>query len=140
MPEESEVLPLKKVSMVFSALSLGFGILLGFRIWDFELGIWGCSTSSAVAGWIMTLTIEIPDHLASCWPEGGDGMARTVLEDFAVESYRQGRLSAFQVRQLLGHESRWETEEFLSSHDAWPDLTVQEMLADGRALNALLGR
>ncbi len=88
----------------------------------------------------MTLTIEIPDHLASCWPEGGDGMARTVLEDFAVESYRQGRLSAFQVRQLLGHESRWETEEFLSSHDAWPELTVQEMLADGRALNALLGR
>ena len=115
-----------------------FSIIAGIS--DFELGIWGCSTGSAVADRLMTLTIEIPDHLASCWPEGGDGMARTVLEDFAVESYRQGRLSAFQVRQLLGHESRWETEEFLSSHDAWPDLTVQEMLADGRALNALLGR
>lgn len=88
----------------------------------------------------MTFTIEIPDHLAACWPQGRDRMARMVLEDFAVESYRQGRLSAFQVRQLLGHESRWETEEFLSSHDAWPELTAEEVLADGRALNALLGR
>lgn len=75
----------------------------------------------------MTVTLEIPDHLAECWPQGSDGMARMVLEDFAVESYRQGRLSAFQVRQLLGHGSRWETETFLSLHDAWPATTVADL-------------
>lgn len=78
----------------------------------------------------MTVTLEIPDALADCWPQGNGGLARTVLEDFAVESCRQGRLSAFQVRQLLGHASRWETREFLANHDALPSLTLEEVLED----------
>ena len=64
-------------------------------------------------------------------------MARTVLEDFAVESYRQGRLTAFQVRQLLGHDSRWETEEFLSTREAWPATTVEELKAGLHHLEGL---
>ncbi|MDB6134665.1 MAG: hypothetical protein JWM59_2908 [Verrucomicrobiales bacterium] len=88
----------------------------------------------------MTVILEIPDDIAAGWPQGSDSMARTVLEDFAVEAYLQGRLTAFQVRQLLVHDSRWETEEFLSAREAWPELAVEEVLADGRALNALLGR
>ena len=88
----------------------------------------------------MTVILEIPDDFGAGGPQGGDGMARTVLEDFAVEAYRQGRLTAFEVRQLPGHESRWETEEFLSAREAWPELAVEEVLARGRALNALLGR
>ena len=43
----------------------------------------------------MTLTLEIPESLASAWAEDRDGMARAILEDYAVEAYRQGRLSAF---------------------------------------------
>ena len=87
----------------------------------------------------MIVTLEIPDALASCWPQGEKGIARTVLEDFAVESYRQGRLSCFQVGQLLGYDSRWETEEFLASHDAWPAITPEQTAEDGRRLNTRLG-
>lgn len=74
----------------------------------------------------MTVTIEIPDSLATCWQRQDGDLARTVLEDFAVKSYRQGRLSLAQVRQLLGHASRWETEAFLSDHEAWPGTTVED--------------
>lgn len=75
----------------------------------------------------MVVTIEIPDSLTSCWRQPPEEMARVVLEDFAVESYRQGRLTTYQVRRLLGHASRWETESFLSSHDAWPGTTVEHL-------------
>jgi len=82
------------------------------------------------------LTIEIPDNLIACLPQGSEGMARTVLEDFAVESYRQGRLTAFHIRQLLGHESRWETRDFLSAHGAWAGPSAEEVLADAETAAA----
>ena len=86
---------------------------------------------------LMIVTLEIPDDIAAGWPQGSDGMARTVLEDFAVEAYRQGRLTAFQLRQLLGHGSRWETRDFLASHDALPGLTLEEVLKDAAVAAAI---
>ncbi len=53
-----------------------------------------------------------------------------VLEDAAVEAYRQGKLTAMQVRVLLGHESRRETQEVLASHDAIRSLGADEVLVD----------
>jgi hypothetical protein len=86
----------------------------------------------------MTLTLEIPDSIAPAWKSEGEDVARAILEDSAVEAYRQGRLSAFQIRQLLGHASRWETEDFLSAHGAWPGLTEDEAREDSRRLSELL--
>lgn len=54
-------------------------------------------------------------------------MSRAMIESLAVEGYRSGRISAFTVGQLLGHESRWETQDFLAEHDAWPGQTVAEL-------------
>ncbi len=75
----------------------------------------------------MTVTIQIPDSLVACWQEDAGNLARTVLEDFAVGSYRQGKLSPAQVREMLGHGSRWETEAFLSRHEAWPGTSVEDL-------------
>ncbi len=86
----------------------------------------------------MTLTIEIPDSLASCWPPDCADRSRTVLEDFAVESYRNGRFSAHQVGELLGHASRWETEAFLAAHEAWPATTAAELDAGLEHLDRFL--
>ena len=78
----------------------------------------------------MTLQLEIPDELATMLSSPACDTARTVLEGFAVEAFRDGRLTTFQVRQLLEHDSRWETQAFLSAHGAWPTLTAEEILAD----------
>ena len=90
----------------------------------------------------MQVTLEIPDDVANALPGVGDfpdGLSGKVMECFAVEAYRQDFLSAAQVGKLLGHASRWETEDFLAFHDAWPGLTVEEVADDARTLSDLLG-
>lgn len=89
---------------------------------------------------IMIVTLTIPDVLAPVLSRVQPSLQRAILEGFAVEGYRQGTLSAAEVRVLLGHDSRWETEDFLSAHQAWPGTTAEQVAEDGRKLHALLSR
>jgi len=89
---------------------------------------------------IMNVTLTIPDALASSLSRAQPVLPRVLLEGFAVEAYRQGILSAAEVRVLMGHDSRWETEDFLSAHDSWPGTNAEQVADDGRKLNALLGQ
>ncbi|MGA3186904.1 MAG: UPF0175 family protein [Bryobacteraceae bacterium] len=45
--------------------------------------------------------------------------AREALEAFAIEGYRSGALSAYQTRQLLGFETRYEFDGFLKDRQIW---------------------
>ena len=56
-------------------------------------------------------------------------MPRRVLEAVAVETYRSGVLTAFQVSELLGHSSRWETESFLKRAHAYLHYTEDDLEA-----------
>jgi hypothetical protein len=85
----------------------------------------------------MTLTLEIPNDIAAGLVQDGKDPARAVLEDFCVEAYRQGRLSTLQIRRLLGHGSRWDTEDFLATHNAWPDPSESEVISGAAALRSL---
>jgi hypothetical protein len=86
----------------------------------------------------MQVTLEIPDEVARQLPPDSVERERVILENFAVEAYRRGILSTAEIRKLLGHASRWETESFLSAHDAWPGTTIDEVTEDMRALQELL--
>ena len=88
----------------------------------------------------MTVTLDIPDALSSSLERVGSSLPRAILEGFAVESYRAGALSTKEVRLLLGHDSRWETEDFLAAHGAWPGLTVDEAAQESRQLTGVLRR
>lgn len=88
----------------------------------------------------MQLTLEIPDEVAESLGGSRGTLTRTALEAIAVEGYRGGALTTRQVRLLLGHASRWETEDFLSAHGVWPGTTPIEAAEDSRALSELLGR
>jgi hypothetical protein len=55
--------------------------------------------------------------------------ARILLEDFAVESYRAGKLTMEQVRQLLGFGTRMQVDAFLQQHQVY-DYTVQDLEKD----------
>jgi hypothetical protein len=74
----------------------------------------------------MILTVEIPDAAVSALTESYGEMSRAMIESLATEGYRSGRLSSFTVGQMLGHESRWQTQDFLARRDAWPAQTVEE--------------
>jgi hypothetical protein len=38
--------------------------------------------------------------------------------------------SCAQVGEMLGHENRWGSEEFLAAHGVWPGTTLEELGSD----------
>jgi len=64
----------------------------------------------------MTVTIEIPDDLASVLGGTGKELANAALEAIALEGYRSDRLSEADIGQLLGFETRMEVHAFLKDH------------------------
>jgi predicted HTH domain antitoxin len=62
----------------------------------------------------MQITVHLPDDLAQ-----HTDPIREALEAFAIEGYRSGALSAYQIRVLLGFKTRHELDGFLKRHEVW---------------------
>lgn len=70
--------------------------------------------------------------------ESYEEMSRALLEGLAVDGYRSGSLSSHTVGQMLGHDSRWQTQDFLADHDAWPAQSVEDFEKELSSLDRLL--
>ena len=66
--------------------------------------------------WFMQITLEIPDDLAPPLLPPGRNPAHVALEAMALEAYRERRLTGYQLRSLLGIQSRYELDGFLKEH------------------------
>jgi hypothetical protein len=86
---------------------------------------------------IVHLAIQVPDTLATIMES--PGLEHTMLEAFAADGYRTGKLTKKQVSQLLGHTSRWETEDFLTAHDALRSVSLEDVTEGAAALRTVLG-
>lgn len=64
----------------------------------------------------MQLKIEIPDELAMALTGSRPDAARAVLEAVGLEAYRERRISGYQLRKVLGLESRFDLDAFLKAH------------------------
>jgi hypothetical protein len=64
----------------------------------------------------MRISFEIPDELAPALSDPGQDPARAALEAWALEAYRQRRLSGHQLRTLLQLPSRWDLHALLKQH------------------------
>jgi len=78
----------------------------------------------------MTVTIEIPDELASALAPSGRDLSRAALEAIALDGYRSDRLTEADIRQLLGFETRMEVHAFLKEHGAFLPYTLQDLEHD----------
>lgn len=88
----------------------------------------------------MTTFIELPNPIDDLLRQAfGTNLSRAALEAMSIEGYRSGKLSRFQVQQILGFGDRWETEEWLGSHQVSVNYTVADLNADRDTLNKLLG-
>lgn len=83
----------------------------------------------------VSMTLDIPEEVEGVFQ--GRDIGRELLEAFAVQGYLKGRLSLKQVRLLLGLESRWEAEDFLAAHDAWPGLSAEDLQQELAAMSRL---
>jgi hypothetical protein len=86
----------------------------------------------------MQVVLNIPDIIARQLAPDLGAISRVIVENMAAQAYRSGTLSSREVSVLLGHGSRWETEDFLAAHDAWPGLTAEEAAEDARTLSSLM--
>ena len=84
----------------------------------------------------MNLTVEIPDDLAGRLSVAGD-LSRQILEGFALEEYKSGRISTPELRRLLGYETRYELDGFLKDHQVWVNYTIDDLRRDVSTLERL---
>ncbi|HWL93883.1 MAG TPA: UPF0175 family protein [Phycisphaerae bacterium] len=86
----------------------------------------------------MNVTVRVPDDIASRIGDGKD-IPRQLLEAFAADAYRGGRLTRNEVGTLLGLDY-WQTEEFLSARDAKRPYSMHDLEQDRQSLSGLSER
>ena len=86
----------------------------------------------------MQIMIELPDNIATQLKSVN--VSRRVLELIAADYYRQGRIGAYEVRQILNFSSRWETYEFLKREKAYLPYTEDDLEQDVQTIRNLLGK
>ena len=78
----------------------------------------------------MEVRIQIPDDVAAQIQTDGRDLPRSVLEAYALEGYKSGQLSAYQVQEILGFETPMEVDGFLKSHGVYLDYTEETCVED----------
>ena len=74
----------------------------------------------------MQINLELPDEIAG---ELND-LPRTLLESFALEGYRSGKLTEEQVRKILGYGTRMQVHGFLKEHGVYLASTLEDLDRD----------
>jgi predicted HTH domain antitoxin len=82
----------------------------------------------------VNVAIDIPDHIGRVLAAQAGGVSRAVLEAVAAEAYRSGAITTAEVQQMLGLQSRWETESFLRRAGACHDYTMDDLARDIAAI------
>jgi hypothetical protein len=79
----------------------------------------------------MEITVALPEDIAQ-----RPDPAREALEALAIEGYRSGVLTAFQVRRILGFGTRYELDGFLKAHNVWDHAySLEDFEQDRQALD-----
>jgi hypothetical protein len=86
----------------------------------------------------MQITIALPDQLAEQLNLQPDALTQRVLELIVADQYRQGKIGAGEVRQLLNFASRWETYEFLKQEQAYLPYTEVDLEQDSQTIHRVL--
>jgi hypothetical protein len=87
----------------------------------------------------MNVTLRIPDEIAARLTAAGADLERDALEGFALEAFRAGRLTRYELRRILGIETRHELDGFLKARGVHEPVTpedIQRDLEDLRAFRA----
>ncbi len=78
----------------------------------------------------MVISVELPEDIAAHLASLGEDLPRAVLEAFALNQYRAGRLTQAQLRRLLGFATRMEVDAFLKAHGVELEYTAEDLERD----------
>lgn len=86
-------------------------------------------------------TLEKPDAITASAVSARDEIRRAIADRIReLEGYKSGKLTAYQVQELLGLETRMEVDAFLKAHDVPLDMTLEDIKEGRKSLDALLGK
>ena len=88
---------------------------------------------------MVQVTVDLPEGIADAFGNTAEVRGRTLLEDAAMEAYREGRLSHRQVGRALGLDY-WQTEDFFRKRGVPLNYSVADLEADRITLNETLDR
>ena len=74
------------------------------------------------------VTIALPDELSAALAAPGQDLSRAAFE--ALAAYRERKISAAQLRHLLGYETRLEVDAFLKRHGVELEYTLEDLERD----------
>jgi predicted HTH domain antitoxin len=83
------------------------------------------------------VTVALPDEILNA--ETGEA-SREILEQFTLEGYKSGQLTAAQVRRILGFSTRMEVDGFLKEHGVYLEYTLEDIEREQKALDKLLSK
>jgi hypothetical protein len=83
----------------------------------------------------MELTLHLPDELSSVLGGPGSDFSRAAFEAIALETFREDKLSAAQLRRVPGFQTRTQLHAFLKEHGVylpygWSDLEHDRQAGD----------
>lgn len=84
----------------------------------------------------MSVVLPIPDELAARLG-GAEDVARRALEAFGLAEYQAGRLTEFELSQLLGFATRYEFDGFLKVRGIFHDYTPADLERERESLRRL---
>lgn len=84
---------------------------------------------------MVEVSISLPDTVAKRLSQGGEDLGRMTLEGVAIKGYSEGKLSHAEVQELLGFQSRFETDQFLKEANVgFPDYSLDTDVSTNEAL------
>lgn len=81
----------------------------------------------------MNVAFSIPDDAGQRLQERWGDLSRHALQAVVAQAYRDGAFTLGEVRRLLGHATRLETEAFLKEQGVLFDYTEEELERDLQA-------
>jgi hypothetical protein len=87
----------------------------------------------------MDVLLHLPEGIGERLETRREDLPRWATEAWAVEAYKAGALTSFEVGKMLGHSSRWETEDFLKRAGAYLHYTEDDLARDVGTLRRRIG-
>lgn len=89
----------------------------------------------------MDVAFSVPDRLAERLQKRFADLSERALQAIVADGYREESLTLGEVREVGGHSTRMETEQFLKDRGVLLDMTEEDLEEDARAARegALVG-
>ena len=85
----------------------------------------------------MDISIPLPERIAQRLQASWKDVPARMLQAVAIEGYRSGALTEYEVQQMLELPSRWAVEEFLKQSRAFIDYSEADLMNDVAAIRLL---